>query len=110
MIESTIKELELRLNQADSIEEPQKKELLLLLTTLKSEVSHLSETHGEHAQSIAGFTRVSAHEAIRKERDQKLIELAIRGLGSSVAGFEKSHPKLVEVVNRVCLTLSNLGI
>lgn len=110
MIEYTIKELEERLNQANSIETAQKEELLLLLTTLKSEISQLSETHGEHALSIAGFTRVSAHEAIRKEKDHKLIELAVQGLGSSVAGFEKSHPKLVEAVNRICLTLSNLGI
>lgn len=110
MIETTIKELEARLSHADSIQEGQKQELLSLLTTLKSEVSDLSKTHGEQAQSIAGFTRISAHEAIRREKDQKLIDLALNGLGSSVAGFEKSHPNLVEIVNRICLTLSNLGI
>lgn len=110
MIETTIKELEARLSNANSIQEAQKQELLSLLTTLKAEVSHLSKTHGEQAQSIAGFTRVSTHEAIRREKDQKLIELALNGLGSSVVGFEKSHPNLVEIVNRICLTLSNLGI
>jgi hypothetical protein len=34
----------------------------------------------------------------------------LRGLQSSAEGFEKSHPKLVEIVNRISSTLSNLGI
>jgi hypothetical protein len=110
MIEETIKELESRLSTADSMGEGQKAELLGLLASLRSEVAQLSTTHGDEARSIAGFTRVSAHEAIRKERDPKLIELAVTGLETSVAGFEESHPKLVEVVNRICVTLSNLGI
>jgi hypothetical protein len=38
------------------------------------------------------------------------MELSLKGLSSSVEGFEKSHPQLVQVVNRICTTLSNLGI
>ena len=34
----------------------------------------------------------------------------IRGLSQSVEGFEESHPKLVQAVNSICTTLSDLGI
>jgi hypothetical protein len=34
----------------------------------------------------------------------------LAGLSASVEGFEKSHPKLVEIVNRICTALSGLGI
>ena len=110
MIKQTIQEIEARLQKADSIEEKNKAELLHLVTTLKSEVEQLSRTHGEQAQSIVGFTQVSAHEATRDERDPILVKLAVDGLAASVAELESTHPKLVEIVNRICVTLSNIGI
>jgi hypothetical protein len=39
-----------------------------------------------------------------------LRELSVRGLRSSVTGFERSHPKLVQIVNTISNTLANLGI
>ena len=110
MIHETIGKIEERLRASDSIKGENKTELLQLLATLKAEVSSLSRTHSDQAQSIAGFTAVSAHEATRTQRDPQLVELSIQGLSSSVEGFEESHPKLVQVVNSICTTLSNLGI
>ena len=110
MIEDTVGKIEAKIRAADSIQDDKKRELLQLLGTLKSEVGKLSETHGEQAESIAGFTRVSAHEAIRSEQNPELLELSLKGLSSSVEGFEKSHPRLVQIVNAVSNTLSNLGI
>ena len=110
MIRDTISKLEDRIREAEAIKGDHREELLRLLANLKSEVSHLSSTHAEQAQSIAGFTAVSTHEAIRESRNPELAELSLKGLSSSVDGFEKSHPQLVEVVNRICTTLSNLGI
>lgn len=110
MIHDTIGKIEERLRTSDAIKGENKTELLQLLATLKAEVSTLSRTHSDQAQSIAGFTAVSTHEATRTQKDPELMELSIRGLSSSVEGFEESHPKLVQVVNSICTTLSNLGI
>ncbi len=110
MIDDTIGQIEARIQASDAISADRKRELLRLLATLKTEVSGLSQTHEEHAQSIAGFTQVSAHEAIREEQNPELLDLSLRGLRSSVDGFEKSHPKLVQIVNAVSNALSNLGI
>lgn len=110
MIEETVGKIEEKIRQAGSIPEQNKAELLELFTTLKSEIGQLSETHGEEARSITGFTEVSAHEATRQELNPELLKLSLDGLRASVDGFEKSHPRLVEIVNRICLTLSNLGV
>jgi Domain of unknown function (DUF4404) len=110
MIRDTIGKIEGRLQNSGSLTPENRAELLRLLATLKAEVSELSQSDAEHAQSIAGFTDVSTHEATREERDPALMELSLKGLSSSVEGFEETHPKLVQVVNSICTTLSNLGI
>jgi hypothetical protein len=110
MIEDTIGKIEAKIQSADAIREERRQELLQLLGTLKSEVGQLSKTHSEHAQSIASFTEISAHEATRSEQNPELLKLSLKGLSSSVAGFEESHPRLVRIVNAVSHTLSNLGI
>jgi hypothetical protein len=110
MIEDIIGKIETRIQGAESIKDERRRELLELLGTLKSEVAKLSRTHGEQAQSIAGFTEISTHEATRVEQDPQLLDLSLKGLASSVQGFEQSHPRLVQIVNALSHTLSNLGI
>jgi Mg2+ and Co2+ transporter CorA len=110
MIEDTVSKIEKKIQAAEAIQEERRRELLQLLGTLKSEVAELAKTHGEHAQSIAIFTEASAHEAIRSEQNPELLELSLKGMSSSVEGFEESHPRLVQIVNSISNTLSNLGI
>jgi Mg2+ and Co2+ transporter CorA len=110
MIEDTIGKIEARIQGADAIKDDKRRELLQLLGTLKSEVAELSKTHGEQAQSIAGFAELSAHEATRADQNPRLRELSLEGLSSSVTELENSHPRLVQIVNAISHTLSNLGI
>ena len=110
MIENTIGEIEAKIGGAESVSAERKAELLKLLGTLKTEVAALSKTHGEQADSIANFAKLSAHEATRTTPNPQLRELSNQGLVSSVEGFEQSHPKLVQVVNSISHTLANLGI
>jgi Mg2+ and Co2+ transporter CorA len=110
MIEKTISEIEAKIGGAESVNAERKQELLKLLGTLKTEVAALSKTHGEQADSIAGFAQLSAHEATRVDQNPQLRELSNQGLLSSVEGIEQSHPKLVQIVNNISSTLSNLGI
>jgi archaellum component FlaC len=110
MIEDTIGKIEARIQGAEAIKEDRRHELVELLSKLKSEVAELSKTHGEQAQSIASFAEISAHEATRTERNPQLLNLSLQGLTSSVDELEKSHPRLVQIVNAISHTLSNLGI
>ena len=109
MIQDTLSKIDARIGQS-GVKDDSKAELLMLLGTLKSEVAELSQTHSEEAQSIAGFTQISAHEATRDEPNPALVKHSLDGLAASVDGFEKTHPSLVAIVNRICTTLSNLGI
>jgi hypothetical protein len=110
MVEETITQIEARIKKDKSLDDRRKKELLDLLSTLKTEVSRLSETDAEDARSITGFTDVSVHEAMRSEKNPQLLKLSLKGLSTSVERFENSHPKLVGIVNSICNTLSNVGI
>jgi prefoldin subunit 5 len=110
MIKNTLDEIEAKIRDAKSISEERKHELLQLLGTLKSEVSRLAKTHDEQAQSITGFAQVSAYEATRTNQNPQSLQHSVAGLRSSVEGFEKSHPQLVQIVNNISNTLSNLGI
>lgn len=110
MIDETLKKIETQLQSAGGVPEDRRRELMQLVATLKSEVAGLSKTHGEEAESIAGFTQVSAYEATRETRNPELLDLSLQGLRSSVEGFEKTHPALVQIVNTISNTLSNLGI
>lgn len=110
MIHETIGKIQQRVQETRALRDENKAELLDLLDLLKAEIASLSRTHADDAQSIAGFTQVSTHEATRAERNPQLVEHSLGGLRASVAGFEKSHPRLVAAVNRVCTALANLGI
>lgn len=110
MIEKTIGEIESQINRTTTVSPEQKRELLQSLATLKSEISKLAQTHEAQADSITGFARISAHEATRTDQQPQLRELSVRGLRTSVDGFEQSHPQLVRIVNSISNTLSNIGI
>jgi hypothetical protein len=109
MVQDTLEKIEERVRQS-AVSPQQRSELLELLAALKAEVATLSRTHEEHAETIAAFTAVSAHEATRDQKNPELIDLSLRGLSQSVHGFEESHPRLVQLVNSISTTLSNLGI
>jgi hypothetical protein len=110
MMQDTISKIEARIRNAGSLQDKSRAELLDLLGQLKSQIDTLSKTNQEQAQSIAGFTEVSAHEATREQKHPKLLRHSIQGLESSVDELEQSHPKLVAVVNRLAAMLANMGI
>lgn len=110
MLEDTLSKLEARIQNAGTLRDENRAELLQLITQLKAEVSGLSKTHQEQAESIASFADLSTHEAMRESRNPETLKHSTAGLASSVDEFEKTHPQLVAVVNRIATTLSNMGI
>jgi hypothetical protein len=110
MIDDTIGKLESKIAGSDSMSEERRRELLELLSKLKGEVTDLSRTHEDEARSIAAFAELSTHEATKQRQNPELLSISLKGLSSSVSGFEQSHPRLVQVVNTISHSLSNLGI
>ena len=106
----TLKKIEEAIRRFDAIDGLERAELLGLLEALKAEVGRLSATHAEHAHSIAGFAQVAAHEAAREQKSPHLLKHSVDGLSLSVKGFEASHPRLVEIVNELCVMLAQIGV
>lgn len=110
MIDETISRIENRIKNSTLMQEGNKGELLKLVADLKGEITELSKTHPAHAESIAGFTDISSHEAVRDDKHADLLKLSSDGLLASVREFEQSHPRLVSIANTISNTLSNMGI
>ncbi len=110
MIRKTIENIEDKVKSTSCIEDKDRNELLKMLAALEAEVLNLSKTHPEQAESITGFAQVSTHEATREQKNPQLLKLSIKGLTSSIEGFENSHTELVKIVNSISVMLSNLGI
>lgn len=109
-MQDTISKIESRLQHSGALSDNARADLLGLLAQLKVEVSRLSQTHQEQAQSIASFTEVSTFEAMRATKNPESLAHSIGGLQSSVSGFETTHPQLAAVVSRLSNMLSNMGI
>jgi hypothetical protein len=110
MLQHTLETIENKIKDAPNIPEENKAEYLELLRVLNNEITALDKSQKEKAQSIKGFTKVSAHEITREKIDPGLIKISIEGLSSSVKEFEASHPRLVQTVNAICDFLSKIGI
>ena len=110
MIHDTIATLESKLAANETIKPESRAELLRLLRQLEQEIGGLAETDAERAQTVAGFTQVSTHEATRSSKNPELLELSLKGLARSTEDFEDSHPQLVAIVNRISTMLANMGI
>jgi cell division septum initiation protein DivIVA len=103
-LESTLKE------HGDSMPEATRRELVDLVAGLRAEVTSLLKTHGENAQRIAGSAEAAVHASVQRDEHPEKAAEAVRGLTASVREFEATHPRLVEIVDQLALTLSNLGI
>ena len=110
MIQDTIQKIESKLKTSDAIKPENKSELIGLLAQLRLEIDGLARTNAEGAQTVAGFTEISTHEATRIQKNPQLLELSLQGLSRSVEEFEDTHPQLVGVVNRISTVLANMGI
>jgi hypothetical protein len=107
MIRETISKIEARLQGSSTLSDDARAELLSLLGELKREIANVDPSVG---QNIAGRTEHLTKHATEESRNPELLKRSLNELSASVDGFEKSHPALVQVVNRICTTLSNIGI
>lgn len=110
MIEETIKRIEERVQKAPAMKAENRAAVLGLIDQLKGELHEVAKRELDQARSVAGFAELSAHEATKEHANEGLLAIALDGLKRSVEGFEDSHPKLVQVINSISTSLSNLGI
>jgi predicted amino acid-binding ACT domain protein len=95
---------------ADHIPAKKKTELLSVLSKMETGIVRVSQTHAEHALSIAKLVEASAREATRKKKRPEHLKKLLQELKQSAESFEASHPGLVASVTEYSAFLSALGI
>jgi hypothetical protein len=108
MIQDRIAKIETTLASAADLPPATREEILALLAELKTEVSGLESAHREQAQSITRSADAAFSLAAQPKTQPE--SAALQDFRASVQGFEASHPRLVQVVDQIALTLSNMGI
>jgi hypothetical protein len=110
MTDEHIEKTKAAIASAENIPADRKAELLDLLSKLKPAIAKVSETHHEHAKSIARLVEASARETIRPEKKPEHTNRLLHELKQSVENFEASHPQLVAFTTKYSAILSALGI
>ena len=110
MTDKRIEKIKLAVESAENIPANKKAELLRLLSKLQPAIAKVSETHHEHAQSIASLVEASTHEATRIKKKPQQTKTLLHELKQSVENFEASHPELVALVTEYSAFLAAVGI
>ncbi len=105
-----IEAIEKKIKAASQIDAKIKEDLLDLIRSLKIELAELKEIHSTTAHNIVEKTQASAEQILISDKKQDELQENIDALKETVTEFEVSHPKLVQVVNRLCMMLSDIGI
>lgn len=97
--------LETKINYNPHLSVAEKDELLSLVSAIDSNLQQLAKTHQQAGDKIHQIAENGAH----AEGTHGLKEMG-EEIRHSIEEFEVTHPQLVELVNRLCIMLANLGI
>jgi ABC-type transporter Mla subunit MlaD len=110
MSDERIEKTKSTVDAADHIPADKKAALSATLSKLKPALAEVSQTHPEHAESIARLVEASAHEATRREKRPEHLRKLLQELKESAQNFEASHPRFAAFVTEYSTVLSALGI
>ena len=110
MSDERIEKTKSAVDAADHIPADKKAELSAALSKLKPALAQISETHREHAETIARLVEASAHEATRREKRPEHLKRLLQELRESAQNFEASHPHFAAFMTEYSTVLSALGI
>jgi hypothetical protein len=110
MISERLAKIEDTIRNARDVPDATRKELLSLVADLKAEAMPFADSRGETAEASAGTVETSVISTVRRGEAPDKAAQVMAELADSVRAFEATHPRLVELVDQLALTLSNMGI
>ncbi len=106
-----VKKIEKEIKAATQIDNASKKQLLNVVADLKKELQSLGAVNQVSAEKLAEKAHDSTLHAVKEgEKHPEDLNKDIENLKITVEEFEVSHPKLVRLINRFCMMLSDIGI
>lgn len=109
-MKSSLEEIKTKIAGASGMHEAEKSELMVLVDKLYDELDGLAQTDRGRADSVDGLAKATAEKIGKPESNPDEINSAVKGLSDSVEELEVTHPKLVGIVNRICMMFSDIGI
>jgi prefoldin subunit 5 len=110
MGDERIDKIKSAVDAAGHIPDDKKAALSAALSKLKPAIAEISQTHQEHAETIARLVEASAREVTRHKKRTEHLKRLSHELKQSVEYFEASHPQLTAFVTEYSALLSALGI
>ena len=112
MIQDTLQRLKNRLQQAATLDEETRSQILGLVQQLEAETGALAADApgAERVQSALGLADAAAQVTTRSEPNSGLAAKAISALDDAVLDLEAAHPDAARLVGQISYALSRMGI
>ena len=91
-----------------TVSEQDKIELNKLVQNLQEELVELAETDNDKARRLSSVVDNTADQALQGDADN--VQTTIDDFATAIEKLEVTHPKLTDIVNRLCKMLADIGI
>ena len=110
MRHDSLEHLRDKITHNSALSKASKQDILSHIEQLQKQLDSLSEMNPEEADTIAAFAALKAHETLKKDPNQDLVDTTSNGLTLALRSFKTSHPLLSDALDIIFRTLSRLGV
>ncbi len=107
-MDSTLKTIEEKISSLESVSSSDKAELNSLVASLQSELSSMASTDIDKATKVGTAVQTTADKAL--QGNAQTVQSTIDDFSTAIETLEVSHPKITDIVNRICKMLADIGI
>ena len=107
-MDSTLKNIKQKIASLDSVSIDDRAELNVLVENLHQELSTMAVDDSVKAAKVGDVVQSTADRAL--QGDVETVQTTIDDFSSSIGKLEVTHPKLTDIVNRICMMLADIGI
>ncbi|MCF6176393.1 MAG: DUF4404 family protein [Victivallaceae bacterium] len=107
-MDSTLKNIKQKIDSLESVSTNDKTELNALVENLHEELSAIASTDLDKASKVGSVVQTTADKAL--QGDAQTVQSTIDDFSTSIETLEVTHPKLTDIVNRICMMLADIGI
>jgi hypothetical protein len=111
MIQKTLDRITARVQNASTLSDDERAEIIALLESLRGEIQEDQQlAHLERIEHVLGVSELTTHDAAAQAQESDLVGKAVEAMKSSVLELEASHPKASQAMARLAQILSGMGI
>lgn len=105
---STLINIKEKISSLESVSGNDKAELNGLVDSLHKELASIAETDNDKASQVGTVVQTTAEKAL--QGDAQEVQSTINDFSTAIETLEVTHPKITDIVNRICKMLADIGI